>query len=148
MSAAGIQPELTQKAYDVALRFLVSDPRYYATSDTIVNFTTATDMPLGTALVDPVVRLTGGTDPVLIYKNSSAVEVARMEFTWSGTWIDIDMDAKTILDNTGTSQIAALDTGEFFSLDPNDGDYPTSDWPTLEVSGGGSGTATYRKAYW
>jgi len=147
VQATALTPQITQRAYNVSLRFLLTDPRTYAIADSVVGFTTATAMPMGTARTEPVIRLTGGTDPVLIYKDSSAVEVARMELTWSGTWIDIDMDRKTIIDNAAANQIAALTTGEFFALDPYDGDYPTLAWPTLEVSSS-TGQATYRKAYW
>lgn len=145
--ASPLQPEMTQRAYDCSLQFLLIDPRTYAVSDSVVAFTTATDMPLGTAPTEPIIRLSGGTNPILIYRDSTGTEVARMEFTWSGTYIDIDMDRKTVIDNAAANQVSTLTTGEFFSLDPYDGDYPTSDWPTLEVNSG-SGSATYRKAYW
>ena len=142
-----VKPEMVQRAFEVTIEFLLTDPRTYAIADSVVGFSTATDMPLGTAPTDPVIRLSSGTNPILIYKDSSAVEIARMGFTWSGTYIDIDMDRKTVIDNASANQIATLTTGEFFSLDPYDGDYPTADWPTLEVNSG-TGTATYRKAYW
>lgn len=143
-----IAPALTQRGVKMTIKMTCHDPRKYAITDTVTAFTSATAMVLGTAPSHPVLRLTGGTNPIVIYKDSSAVEQGRMEFTWSGTWIDVDMQNKTILDNTGANQADALTTGDFFMLDPHDGDYVTPSWPTLEVSGGGSGQATYRKNYW
>jgi len=147
VKAVAITPEMIQRAYQISIQLLLVDPRNYAIADSVVGFGSATAMPMGTAPTEPVIRLSGGTNPVMIYKDSSAVEIARMEFTWAGTWIDIDMDRKTIIDNAAANQIAALTTGEFFSLDPYDGDYQTSAWPTLEVTSS-TGQATYRKAYW
>ena len=142
-----IQPAIIQRAYKVSIRFLCNDPRKYAISDTVQAFSGATAMALGTAPSHPVLRLTGGSNPIVIYKDSSAVEQGRMEFTWSGTWIDVDMLNKTILDNAGANQADALTSGDFFTLDPQHGDYPGSSWPTLQVSSS-SGQATYRKNYW
>ena len=143
-----IAPALTQRGFSVNIQFVCNDPRKYAISDTVTAFTTATAMALGTAPSHPVLRLTGGTNPIVIYKDSSAVEQGRMEFTWAGTWIDVDMLNRTIIDNASANQATTLTTGDFFTLDPRDSDYVTPAWPTLEVSGGGSGQATYRKNYW
>ena len=142
-----IAPALIQRGTKIAIRMVCFDPRKYAISDTVQAFSGATSMVLGTAPSHPVLRLTGGTNPIVIYKDSSAVEQARMEFTWSGTWIDVDMLNKTIIDNAGANQASALTGGDFFMLDPRDGDYPTPTWPTLQVSSS-SGQATYRKNYW
>jgi hypothetical protein len=142
------QPALIQRAAKVALRFAVVDPRMRAIADSVVGFTTATAMPMGTAKTLGVLRLTGGTNPIVIYKNYAGTEVARMEFTWAGTWIDVDLDNQTIIDDLSANQAATLTGGNFFYLDPRDGDYLLTQWPTLEVSGGGSGQTTYRKMYW
>jgi hypothetical protein len=141
-------PALVQRAAQVSIRFVVLDPRMRAVSDTVQAFSTATAIALGTSPSRGVIRLTGGTNPIVIYRNYAATEIARMEFTWSGTYIDVDLDNLTIIDNASANQAATLTAGNFFALDPQDGDYVQSQWPTLEVSGGGSAQITYRKMYW
>jgi phage-related protein len=142
-----IPPAIIQRGLKFTIRIVCFDPRKYAISDTVQAFSGATSMALGTAPSHPVLRLSGGSNPIVIYKDSSAVEQGRMEFSWSGTWIDVNMLDKTIIDNTGANQADALTVGDFFVLDPRDGDYPTPSWPTLQVSSS-SGQATYRKNYW
>jgi len=144
-----LTPALVQRAAEVGMRFIVLDPRMRAISDTVVGFTTATAIPLGTALTRGVIRITGGTNPIVVYKNYAGTEIARMEFTWSGTWIDVDLYEQTIVDNAAANQATALTGGDFFDTDPVDGDFTASQWPTLEIaSGGSSGSYTYRKMYW
>jgi hypothetical protein len=60
--------------------------------------------------------------------------------------ITVDMKNKTILNSASASMLSNMTSGNFFSLDPNDGDWLTATWPTLATSAG-SGTATYNKAY-
>jgi len=151
--AQGLPPELATPRTYVTLTLWCPDPRAYSTVDTVVNFgATATDTPLGTAPTHPVIRVAGAASaPALVYKSSTGGERGRVTLntTLSSTdWVDIDMGAGTLLNKAGASVSAVYATtvSGFFALDPLDGTYWSSGWPTVEVSVG-SGTATYRKAW-
>lgn len=146
------EPDQIQPRTDVAITFEADDPRIYEVAEQSIAISgTAAAVPLGTAPVSPVIRLDGSfTDPVLTYRDSAGTVVETLGLSLSkaaGEWVEIDMASKTIVDDLGNSQIASLASGTFFDLDPADGDYPTSAWPTVEVSSG-TGTVTYNKAYW
>ena len=143
-----IEPALIQRGAKVAVRFTILDPRMRAIADTVQAFTTGTAIALGTAESKGVIRLTGGTNPTVVLKDYAATEIGRMEFTWAGTWLDVDLDEQTIIDNAAANQASTLTVGNFFALDPRDGDYLQSQWPTLDVTGGGTAQITYRKMYW
>lgn len=151
--AQGLPPELTTPRTYVTLTLWCPDPRAYSTGDTVVNFgATATAVPLGNAPTHPVIRIAGtASAPALVYKTSTGGERGRVTLATtigSTGYIDIDMDAGTLVDETGAnvSAVYATTVSGFFALDPLDGTYWSSGWPTVEVSAG-SGTATYRKAW-
>lgn len=141
---------------EVALTWELLYPWAYASSTSSVTGigSTATDIPLGTApsLRDVTVQVNGTfTDPTVQYLASDGTTVFSASFTLSKSsseWIKLDMEAGTIVDDTGTSQIDALDTGSDFpwALDPNDGVYWNSNWPQMKVTDG-TLDVTLRKAY-
>lgn len=146
-----VRPDQIQPWTEVAIRFQADDPRIWDVDQQNVGIDgTPTAMPLGTAPVAPVVRIDGSaTNPALTYADDGGATVETLSLTISigaGDWIEVDMDRKTIVDQAGASQISALSGGDFFRLDPTDGDYATSSWPQVSVSSG-TGTVTYRKAY-
>lgn len=146
-----VEPDLTQTAADLTVRVQCLDPRLREVSDTVVAFTTATDMPLGNAPVRPVIRITGSaTNPTVTYKDSGGTTVTTLGLTVSigaGDWVEVDCAEQTIVDQAGASHPEYLTSGTFIELDPTDGDYVTDTWPTLEVDSG-DGQATYRKRWW
>jgi phage-related protein len=137
----------------LSLSVIFPDPRRYQLSANAEGFSgSATDMPMGTAPVWPSISIAGAaTDPLLTYKHDDGTTLATMDFTITlggGATLVIDMDAKTIIENPGgINRMSNLTAGDFFALDPNDGDFVTSDWPTLQVDSG-SGTANYNRAWW
>lgn len=146
-----VEPDQIQPRTDIAISFECLDPRLLAVgTETPTIGSTLTDMPLGTQPSVPTVRIDGPfTDPVLTYSDDGGATVQTLELALSkaaGAWVEIDMHRKTIVDDAGASQISALTGGDFFVLDPRDGDYDTDSWPQVKVSDG-SGTVTYRKAY-
>lgn len=147
----------------VELDFLLFDPLAYKTTAESVSFTTATDIPLGTATskgniaVPSKIRITGSpgaaTDPELLYKNSAGVTIATMTFDHTvalNDFVEIDLARGLVTKSVGSvvsNAMDLLDNGwNFPALDPADGVYLTATWPTLEVSSG-TGLATYTKAY-
>ncbi len=114
---------------------------------------TRATLPLGTAPSTPIIRLMGSaTSPVVTYRDAGGVaqKVATLtSITLAATndWLDLDMrTGKITLSASGvvTNQLAQV-TGDFpWGFDPQDGDYATSAWPTLEVSSG-SGVAYWWK---
>ena len=161
-SPAGPNSAYWQTYLAVELEFLLFDPFAYSTSLSTVNFTTsATAIPLGTAssrgntASEAKITITGAaTTPILRYKNSDGVQVAEMSFTGysplANDYITIDLTrglvTKTVSGVT-TNAMGALATGwNFPAIDPQDGSFELSAWPTLEVTSG-SGSITYYKAY-
>lgn len=155
--AALFRPHLIQTKTRVSLVAIANDPRGYSTADTVSASFGSTDlaMPLGTAEVGPVIRISGSTagvvNPAVIYKNSIAAEIARLTLATtigSTGFIDIDLEAFTLIDETGANVSDLLNStaSAFFRLDPKDGDFVNSSWATLQVTVG-SAVATYRKAY-
>jgi len=146
----------------VELEFLLFDPFAYATTTSTVNFTnSATAIPLGTApstgqrTWGGVITITGtATTPILTYKNYAGSTLATMSFTGysplSGDLIEINLGTGLVrkrVSGVYSNTMGALAAGwDFPALDPNDGTFSASQWPTLEVSSG-SGSITYRKAY-
>lgn len=109
----------------------------------------ATALPLGTGPSTPIVRLFGAaTNPTLTYRAASGVVVATMAFTatlGASDYLEIDASRATITRSTAgvvTNGMSLLTSGSFFALDPRDGSYGASSWPTLEVSAG-TGEAIY-----
>lgn len=160
-SPAGPNSAYWQTYLSVELEFLLFDPYAYSTSLSTVNFTTATAIPLGTApakgnVKSPTLITISGaaTTPILTYKSSAGVTLATMSFTGysplSGDKIEINLSkglVEKIVSSVRSNAMGALAAGwNFPALDPVDGVYSTSSWPTLEVNSG-SGTITYYKAY-
>jgi hypothetical protein len=109
--------------------------------------TTARSVQLGTAPSSPIIRIMGAaTNPVLTYRSVDGT--AQKTLTITGTlaatndWIDIDMRTGVIrayvsgvISNAFTTYAI---TGDFpWAFDPQDGDFATGGWPTLECSAGG-----------
>jgi len=161
-AAAGPNSAYWQTYLSVELDFLLFDPyAYKASSETVTFGTSPTDIPLGTApsrgnrVVPAIITISGAaTTPQLLYKDSDGNLLAEMHFTGfspsAGQSIQIDLSrgtVKKIIGGVPSNAMGDLDNGwNFPFLDPQDGVYQLSDWPTLQVSSG-SGSVTYTKAY-
>ncbi len=68
----------------------------------------------------------------------------------SGDLIEINLSTGLVrkrVSGVYSNAMGALAAGwDFPAIDPNDGTFSASQWPTLQVSSG-SGSITYRKAY-
>lgn len=110
------------------------DPRWIATSLTTV---TGSDspLPIGTARTPPVIQITGNTgspltNPHVDYRNYAGTVL--WHFTWTGTLsgaqtLVVDCGAFTV--KIGSTNEIEHFSGDFFDLDPADGDYFLSHWP-------------------
>lgn len=138
----------------VALTFTCPDPRAYTLNPTLVAFSTlAAGCPLGTAPVSPVIRIYGAaSNPVVTYRTAGGVSRQTLGFTITlaaADYLEIDGGAKTVtksVSGTVSNAIDTLSSGDFPTLDPQDGDFVTGSWPTLEVSAG-TGEAAYRRGW-
>lgn len=144
----GLQPSLSSPKHRVQIPLLCEDPRAYETSETQVTVGSAdgdVDVPLGSAPVRPSIEVDVASF-IVTYKASDGTVLETLEVDGaSATPVTVDMEAETITSSNG-SELDNLVDGWFFALDPHDGDYPSSTWPTLAVDSG-TATVTYRKAY-
>lgn len=97
----------------------------------------------GTAPASPIIRMMAATNPVLTYRDAGGTARATMTFTWTGAagdYVDIDMRLPRIVkyvSGTASNGRSLLASGTYpWAIDPQDGDYATSSWPTIEISNG------------
>lgn len=145
ISRKPVAPALSQRATRIQISVVMADPRILETTATVVAFGAATATPLGVGRSWPVITVTGAGSFTVTYRDSGGTAVATLQVSGATAPVVIDMAAQTITD-AGGDAMDALAAGDFFALDPQDGDYPSSAWPTLEVSSG-SGSAQYSKAW-
>ncbi len=102
-------------------------------------------LPHGTAPSSPIVRIMGAaTNPVLTYRDAGGTAQRTMTFTVTlaatNDWLDIDMRAGKITkwaSGVSSNGRALLTSGNpVWAIDPQDGDYVTTQYPTIEVSAG------------
>jgi hypothetical protein len=145
---------ITAFVSDVLLSFLCPDPTWRDVLGQTIGFnTTPVAIPLGTAPSGGIVRIAAPswsadvTAPVVYYLNVAKATVQSM--TFGGTtlvagqdFLEIDLDRASIVlsDNAVRSSGAALLTaGDFFVLDPMDGDPLNAGYPYLML-GSSAGT--------
>lgn len=104
----------------------------------------AAPLPLGTGPVRPVITLSGASNPVVSLRDKDSNVVTAIALTASGTII-IDNDALTITDD-GTPNMASLDGGDFFVIDPADPKFQGAG-PTITATGVASYTTTYHRSW-
>lgn len=142
-----------QAYVNVTLEFVADDPTWYDRTALGVGLSTAAaELPAGTLPSSPVLYLQGGSSPTLTYAahSGSTVSTLELSYTWaSGDVYRVDLGLQTIdkiASGTRTNAIGVYSTGDFFALDPRDGDAAASDWPTITLSTG-SGVAYYRRRW-
>ena len=138
------------------LAFDLVRPFAYGAEEQVMGIVNAdTDIPLGSEpTFDLVLRIVGpATDPIVRYKNSAGETVAEIGLTvtlGASEWVELDMAAGTIIDDSDVNRAAIRDTDAAWPLvlDPADGESWRSSplWPTLRCTSG-TMRATYRKAY-
>ena len=142
-----------------------ADPFYEEAALTTTSFTSSdTAMPVGTERVRPVITVTasGGacTNPTITLKNYAGTTIGTITFT--GLTLPSNGDVLAINCFTGqiTKTVSAVTTNAAATrtdasnfpvwLDPRDGSYALSQWPTLRgtvASGSATFAAAYRKRY-
>lgn len=139
---------------EVSFRVICSDAYWRDQEPTsrVLGATRAT-LPLGTAPSSPVIRLIGAaTTPVLTYRDAGGASTRTLSMGTlnANEWYDIDTRQGTLtkyVSGTASESLGAISAGDFpWALDPQDGDWTTSQWPTLEVSSG-TGIAYWWKAF-
>lgn len=133
---------------DAELTVLCPDPTWADVTGQVIGFsTTATAIPLGTSVSGGLVRIAAPAwsanvqNLVLGYYTAGGVLVGSMTFTitlTAGTdFLEIDLDRATVtksLSGTVTNAITTLTAGDFFALDPTDGDPLAGSYPLLKVT--------------
>jgi hypothetical protein len=141
---------------DAELTILCPDPTWYDVAGQVIGFTsTATAVPLGTAVSGGIVRIAAPSwsadvdIPVLHYLNAAGVSIQTMTFggvtgaddLQAGLdYLEIDLDRATVTrydSGVASNGIALLTAGDFFSLDPMDGDTLNASYPMLKVTATG-----------
>lgn len=121
-----------------------AEPNIRVLSSTSVRYT----LPLGTAPSFPKIAILGtASSPTLTYRDAGGATIRTSQYSSlaSGNdWYDINMLTGV---NTqylsGSASVLGLPVGDWvWAFDPQDGDYETAQWPTLQIS---AGTAI---AYW
>ena len=140
-------PQFLAAAVQVELTFTAYDPIGYSLSVRASAFGAAPlAAPAGTAPSAPLLRLSGGTDPVVTLRDAAGVARQTIGFTITlaaGDYLDVDCQTMTItksVSGTVTDALSTLASGDFLVLDPAYGAL------TLEVNSG-TGVAFYRKAW-
>lgn len=145
----GVVPDLAQTAHQVSIPLVGRDPRWLADAETVVTVGSGdgdVDVPLGTAESLPTIEVSVGTF-TLTYKDASGAVVATLGVSGaSASPVTVDMEAQTIISANGSELDARVAGSRFFALDPRDGDFAASSWPTLATDAG-TATVTYRKAW-
>lgn len=146
---------ITALVADVVLQFVCPDPTWRAVMGVVVGLnTTPTMVPLGTAPSGGVVRIAAPSwsanisNPTLSYLNLARVTVQSMTFTTTlvagEDYLEIDLDRGTVTkydDGVATTGAPLLTAGDFFVLDPMDGDPLNNGSPYL-LLGSSAGTPT------
>lgn len=152
-----VHPMVTQIAR-ATLTLRCPDPTWSDVTGQLIGFTsTASAIPLGTAPSGGIVRIAAPSwsanvvDPVLTYLNAAGVTIETLSFTGTLTagtdYLEVDLDRCTVTEyasGTGANAISWLSSGDFFALDPMDGDPLNTSYPQLKVSAtSGTPSATW-----
>jgi len=141
---------------DADLTILCPDPTWQDVVGQVIGFNaTATQVPLGTAPSGGIVRIAAPSwsadidTPVLHYLNAGGVTIQSMTFggvtgaddLQAGLdYLEVDLDRATVTrydSGVASNGIALLTAGDFFSLDPMDGDVLNASYPMLKVTATG-----------
>lgn len=156
-----VHPMVTQVSRFSA-SILCPDPTWYDVTGQLIRFAaTASPIPLGTAPSGGVIRVAAPSwsanvvDPVITYLNAAGVALKTLSFTGTLTagteYLEVDLDRQTVVEVSSGSRANAIGwlstSGEFFALDPMDGDVLNSSYPQLKVTAtSGTPTATWAGA--
>jgi hypothetical protein len=146
-------PQMATPVTGITAELEALSPAWYDRDPVVVSAATAIRVacPVGNLPVAPVVRIMGGTNPVLTLRTAAGDSVGSMTFTVTlaaTDYLEVDMDAKTVTkyaSGVATNGLSLLTAGDFLTLSPEDGDELTSASPTLEVSAGALMVACARR---
>jgi hypothetical protein len=127
------------------------DPTWYDVTGQLIGFNaTPSPVPLGTAPSGGLIRVAAPswsanvTNPVVVYRNAAGVTLQTLGFTLTlvagNDYLEIDLDRQTIVEyQSGVvrNAIGDLTSGEFFALDPMDGDPFSASYPSLALTSSG-----------
>lgn len=134
---------------DATLTIVCPDPTWYDVSGQVVGFSsTATAVPLGTSPSDGIIRIatphwsSDVTDPTITYQSAGGVTRGTLAFTSltlgaATDYLEVDLARSSAVRYTSGSAINVIDkltSGDFFALDPQDGDILTASYPKLKVT--------------
>lgn len=152
-------PQMISDVVRVRLIITAEDPRWYSKTLSAITVTTDTPLPVGEAVSDLLIRMTGAmTNPALTLKDHTGAVVATLGLTLTlpgaSDYVEIDSKQRTIVQSISgviTDAIGTRTSGDFFQLDPRHAVAATSSWATLTrsySSGSGTVVATFRKCWY
>lgn len=149
-------PQFINPYSRVSIGLFCPDPLIYDRLASAIAFTPSVraPVPLGTAVSAPLIRIMGPVSGLSVtYRDKSGTARQTMSFSslaMLGTdYLEIDCELFAIsLYQSGvkSNAISQLISGDFIAVDPQDGDYASGAWPTLECSQG-TGEVLYRRAW-
>jgi hypothetical protein len=143
----------------VQIHFACLDPRAFDQLGRTIAFAGPTNLLVGTAPVAPVIRILAPTNtvtnPTLTYRDIAGNIRGQLGLTQvltTSDWIDANLDTKVIsrVLSGVVSGPVPIASGDFFVVDPADGDVVNGIGPTLEVAASGgnpTGLALYRRTW-
>jgi phage-related protein len=144
-----VRPHLSQTAFSMQIDIECFDPRIFAVSASQVGSIGNSDVPipLGSAPSFPTLSVTGSGSFTITYKNYAATVLKELTITGASPTVTINMATGQITDSGGNAlDHFDVDSDHPWGLDPDDGDYTASQWPTLRC-GSGTMTCDYTKAW-
>lgn len=140
-----LPPQFVSRIHQCAFTLEAPDPLWYDRDPIQVSAaaTLKVRCPIGTAPVWPVLQIMGAaSNPVITLRNAAGDVVTTMTLTVtlnSTDYLVIDCGAGTITkyaSGVATDGLPLLTAGDFPVLSPEDADFVTAAYPTLEVSAG------------
>lgn len=142
----------------VVLNLICEDPRWLAITESTISgiSTTPVAIPAGTAESDWTLTISGGTNPVVTFRDHDGNTVYTMSFTAANTGETITIRGgkqhglATTIDayvNQPYSLLTGWDSATWPRLRPKHWDANAEDWMDIAITGGATGELVYRKAY-
>lgn len=145
-----VPPSLTQFTIQAQIPLTCPDPRIFASTDTVVAFTTATALPLWSEASSAKVEVDVATFTIT-YKDSAGTTIWTIGVNGAANppiTLHLGYDGViNALNSLGVSVLGNLTAGSRLAgrlFDPQHGDITVPSWPTIETDLG-NGTATYPK---
>lgn len=141
---------LISRDLSVEIALTANDPYSYET--TLSAPAVGAALPLGTGPVRPTVSVLGAAAGPIVMSLYNKAAVLMQSLTFDATAIPggqtlvVNHDLRTAVMN-GTNWLSKIVSGDFFVIDPADQANYGAPGPTISITGGGTGSISYRKVW-